>query len=70
MLALQFVSLAIIHSSINTGTSLLFDNTLSVLTIVLTEVILSRRAAFVWFLIHAVSFILAMKTAALAVSTS
>ena len=61
VIILQIVSLTIVHFNPNTATSLLSDQTLSIITIFLTGVILNRRAALVWFGINMVSVILALK---------
>jgi len=62
VLTFQILCLSIVHSSPNTATSLLFDQTLSIITIFLTGMILNRRAALGWFVITVVSFIIAAKT--------
>jgi len=61
VLILQAVCLSIVHSNPNTATSLLSDQTLSIITIFLTGVILNRRVALAWFFITLVSLFLALK---------
>lgn len=62
VLVLQAACLAIVHMNPNTATSLLFDHTLSIITIFITGAILGRRAAVIWFLITIGSLFMAVKS--------
>lgn len=61
VLLLQALSLVIVHLNTNTATSLLLDQTLSIVTIFITGVVLSRRVALVWFGITVASLIVAAR---------
>jgi hypothetical protein len=52
--------LVFVHFNPNTATSVLFDHTLSILTIFFTGVILGRRAAVVWFMATIASLLYAV----------
>lgn len=57
---IQLTSLVVVHFNPNTATSILFDHTLSILTIFFTGVILGRRAAVVWFGVTIASLLFAV----------
>ena len=57
---MQLASLVVVHFNPNTAISVLFDHTLSILTIFFTGVILGRRAAVVWFLVTVASLLFAV----------
>jgi serine phosphatase RsbU (regulator of sigma subunit) len=59
VLLFQVVCLSIVHSNPNTATSLLLDQTLSIITIFLTGMILNRKAALGWFVVTIVSLLIA-----------
>jgi serine phosphatase RsbU (regulator of sigma subunit) len=61
VLILWVVCLSIVHRNPNTATSLLSDQTLAILTIFLTGVILNRYAALGWFFVNLVSVYFALK---------
>ena len=61
VLVLQAVCLAVVHMTPNTATSILLDQSFSIVTIFLTGVILGRRAAVAWFIITLVSLIFAVE---------
>jgi serine phosphatase RsbU (regulator of sigma subunit) len=61
VLILQIVCLSIVHRNPNTATSLLMDQSLSIITIFLTGMVLNRRAALGWFIITLLSLIIAVK---------
>jgi hypothetical protein len=57
---MMLASLVVVHFNPNTATSVLFDHTLSILTIFFTGVILGRRAAVVWFMATIASLLYAV----------
>lgn len=61
VIMIQIVCLSIVHRNPNTATSLLIDQTMSMITIFLTGLILNRRAALVWFAITVASLAIGVK---------
>lgn len=61
VLIIQIASIFAVHLNPNTATSLLFDQSLSIITIFITGMVLNRRAAIGWFLITVVSLLIAAK---------
>jgi serine phosphatase RsbU (regulator of sigma subunit) len=60
LLILWVACLMIVHMNPNTATSLLLDQSFSIITIFVTGMILNRRAALVWFLITVFSLVIAV----------
>jgi serine phosphatase RsbU (regulator of sigma subunit) len=61
VVVLWILCLSIVHRNPNTATSLLSDETLAIITIFLTGVILNRYAALAWFFVNLVSLYFALK---------
>ncbi|MBL8974193.1 MAG: hypothetical protein JNK56_26605, partial [Myxococcales bacterium] len=59
---IQLACLAFVHLNPNTATSVLFDQTLSILTVFLTGIIIGRGAAIAWFAVTIASFVFAVQT--------
>ena len=60
VLILQAVSLIFVHLNPNTATSFLFDQTLSIITIFFSGVVISRGYGAVWFGVTIVSMVMAV----------
>ena len=59
---IQLACLVFVHLNPNTATSVLFDQTLSILTVFLTGIIIGRGAAIAWFAVTIASFVFAVQT--------
>jgi serine phosphatase RsbU (regulator of sigma subunit) len=59
---IQLACLVFVHLNPNTATSVLFDQSLSILTVFLTGVIVGPRAAIAWFAVTVASFAFAVQT--------
>lgn len=59
---IQLACLVFVHLNPNTATSVLFDQSLSMLTVFFTGIIIGRGAAIAWFAVTIASFVFAVQT--------